>query len=293
MTHYLFSNAVGSFVFDEAGKCIDSGIEDALRKKYKNISEPSQEIVRKILVYFRKPEFFKAFHEKNIEITAQLLRQSVQTDNLIIQAIDSIAVLDKAANALAKRLREWYSLYNPELSREFAENERFVSVVCDSSVKKSKESIGAQLSNSDISDIEEFAKSVRSLYNERQNVEKYIDGLMESSCPNIKAVAGSLIGAKLISQAGSLKRLSALPASTLQILGAEKALFRHMKTGAKPPKFGILFQHQLVQKAQKQNQGKMARLLADKISIAAKVDYFKGNFVGDKLLEEIAKKIKK
>ena len=97
--------------------------------------------------------------------------------------------------------------------------------------------------------------------------------------------------AKLMALAGSLKHLSQIPASTVQLLGAEKALFRHMTTGAKCPKYGILFQHPYVSQAKKQVQGKIARLLADKISIAVKVDYFKGAFIGDTLKEQLKEKI--
>jgi nucleolar protein 56 len=97
---------------------------------------------------------------------------------------------------------------------------------------------------------------------------------MDELCPNIKAVCGTLLAAKLIEHAGSLKRLSEMPASTIQILGAEKALFRHMKTGAKPPRHGIIINHPLIAKASEKMHGKVARGLSDKISIASKIDYF-------------------
>ena len=115
---------------------------------------------------------------------------------------------------------------------------------------------------------------------------------MKKHCPNMLEVAGVLISAKLLEHAGSLRRLMMMPASTIQILGAEKALFRHLKTGkkAKPPKYGILSQHPLIGKVKKEEYGKVARTLADKISIAVKVDYFKGKFIGDKLKEELEKK---
>ncbi|MBI5391799.1 ATP-binding protein, partial [Candidatus Woesearchaeota archaeon] len=95
-------------------------------------------------------------------------------------------------------------------------------------------------------------------------------------CPNLSTTATSLIGARLISHAGSLKRLAELPSSTVQVLGAEKSLFRHLKTGSKPPRFGVLFQHPLVAEAAENLKGKTARKLASKISIAVKQDYFRG-----------------
>ena len=115
---------------------------------------------------------------------------------------------------------------------------------------------------------------------------------MDNFCPNIKAVCDVIVAAKLIEHAGSLKRLSMLPASTVQILGAEKALFRHMKTGSKPPRHGVIVNHLLIAKAPDRMHGKIARTLADKISIAAKVDYFQGKFIGDILRKEIEDKFK-
>lgn len=227
----------------------------------------------------------------NIRATADALRKSVKPDNLIIQAIDCIAEIDKAENMLVKRLREWHELYNPELSRSIADSVRFATAVCENQ-KKNDDSVGAELIGKDIEQIQELAETIIRMHKLRDSNEKYIEQAMKGHMPNTLAVAGHLIGAKLVSQAGSLKHLSEVPASTVQILGAEKALFRHMKTGAKPPKYGILFQHQIVQKAGKTMQGKAARLLADKISIAAKIDYFKGEFIGDKLLAEVKRKLK-
>ena len=86
---------------------------------------------------------------------------------------------------------------------------------------------------------------------------------------------------------GSLKRLIMLPSSTVQLLGAEEALFRHIKTGARCPKYGVLHDHPLVSRSKKKESGKVARVLASKISIAARVDYAKGKFIGDKLMKEI------
>jgi nucleolar protein 56 len=115
---------------------------------------------------------------------------------------------------------------------------------------------------------------------------------MEAYCKNLKTVAGISIGAKLIEHAGSLRRLVMLPSSTIQILGAEKALFRHIKTGARPPKYGLIFEHKFVQAGKKPDQGKRARALADKISISVRLDYFHGEFMGDKMNAQLEEKFK-
>ena len=115
---------------------------------------------------------------------------------------------------------------------------------------------------------------------------------MKRHCPNLAVVAGASTGAELVVQAGSLQRLAMLPASTIQLLGAERELFRHLKDKKqRPPKAGVLHSHPLVTAASKKQQGRIAKLLADKISIAIRVDYFKGQFVGDKLLDALKKKL--
>ena len=107
------------------------------------------------------------------------------------------------------------------------------------------------------------------------------------------AITGVSIGAKLLEHAGSLKRLAEMPASTIQLLGAEKALFRHIKNKKNLcPKYGLLHEHPFITQSKKKSHGKIARALADKIAIAVKVDYFKGKFIGDKLRKELEKKIK-
>jgi nucleolar protein 56 len=103
-------------------------------------------------------------------------------------------------------------------------------------------------------------------------------------------LTGINIGAKMIAKAGSIEKMAFMPASTIQLLGAEEALFRHIKTGARPPKYGILLQHILVAKAKRPDKGKVAKALADKISIAIKVDFFKGEFIGDRLKRDLEKR---
>lgn len=122
-------------------------------------------------------------------------------------------------------------------------------------------------------------------------MEKYIDDTMEEIAPNTKILAGSLLGARLISIAGSLMNLAKRPASTIQVLGAEKALFRSLKTGARPPKHGLIFQHNILHDAKRWQRGKIARALAGKIAIAVRIDAFGGKFVGDSLKKDLEERI--
>ncbi len=125
----------------------------------------------------------------------------------------------------------------------------------------------------------------------RQKLETYLDSVMEEVAPNIRVLVGSLLGARLIALAGGLNNLAKMPASTIQLLGAEKALFRSLKTGARPPKHGIIFQHSLIHEAKRWQRGKMARALAGKLAIAARTDAFSGKYAGDKLQTDLEKRI--
>jgi nucleolar protein 56 len=223
----------------------------------------------------------------------------VHDDTLLMQAINNVDEIDKCANLLAKRLREWYELYNPEASKQIDDHEKFIDVLLNKSKEdlqkelKVKFSMGADFSKENLKPIDELAEKIKEIYGLRNREKEYIEGMMKKSFPNIEAVAGAQIGAKLIAQAGGISRLSELPSSTVQLLGAEKALFRHMKTGAKPPKYGIIINHPWITNANKENKGKVARLIANKLSIAAKVDNFSGEFIGDKLKKEIEEKLKR
>lgn len=298
--YYIFTNVLGSFVFDSAFKLVEKRDKEELLKKYKDVKEPDEDDLIKVLPFFKKHNFFSDFYKKNIELTKKSIKESVKKDLFVIQAIRNIEDIDKAANILLKGLREWYELYNPEFSKSISNNEKFVELV----VKKNKkellkeikvneaDSMGAELSNDDLNAIKGLAKKLIELHDLRKKQQEYLEKLMKKVCPNITEITGVLIGAKLIEHAGSLKRLVEMPSSTIQLLGAEKALFRHMKTGAKCPRHGLIVEHNLIKTAAQKEHGKRARALADKISIAVKVDYFKGKFIGDKLKKELEAKFK-
>jgi len=138
-----------------------------------------------------------------------------------------------------------------------------------------------------------LAKECEELLVLKQEQEKYIEQAMRRVAPNVALVAGATIGAQLLVHAGSLKRLAILPSSTVQLLGAERALFRHLHDRRqRPPKYGILHEHPIVLKAERKMQGKAARAVADKISIAARVDYFKGKPIGEKMRNDLEKRFK-
>ncbi|HIH24212.1 TPA: hypothetical protein HA251_04220 [Candidatus Woesearchaeota archaeon] len=229
--------------------------------------------------------------ERNIALTKSAISASVTSDLMIINAINNIDEIDKIANTLAKRLREWYALHDPELEHSTPEHRAFVEALLTAPAR-SADTMGGTLTDTDIAILNDQASRIRDLYVQRDKLLVYLEETMRQHTPNIAAVAGGMIGGKLIALAGSLQRLATMPSGTVQLLGAETALFRHLRNPrARPPKHGIIFNHVLLQRAPKPLRGKAARAIADKISIAAKVDRFKGAFIGDKLYAEIESKI--
>jgi nucleolar protein 56 len=283
---YLFKNIIGEFVFDEKFKLVDKG---------KDLQEVPKDKLVEVLKHFKDKKYYSQFYSENLKITKQKIKESVSEDWLIIQAIANVNELDKIVNILSKRLREWYSLYLPEFEDKFSNNEKFSLMILDNDKENLmkefniKDTMGADLDEVHLQELELLAKEIIGLQQLRANHEQYLEKIMRKYCPNLTELAGVTIGAKLIELGRSLKHLAMLPASTVQLLGAEKALFRHIKTGSKSPKFGVIFQHPLIQKARRKEQGKAARMLADKLSLCARLDFFKGEFKAKeyrKILEE-------
>jgi len=235
---------------------------------------------------------FSQIRESLIKETKKKIKNSVTEDILIVQAVAHLDDLTRIINILMKDLREWYGYYNPEFSKEIQDHETFVNLLLEGKDKRIKDGMGGDLKKEDLVPIHVLAKKIIELFKFKEVQEKYLESAMEEFCPNITKVASYSIGARLIKHAGSLRRLAMMPSSTVQLLGAEEALFRHIKTGAKSPKYGVLHSHNLVMKAKRNDAGRVARILANKISIASRVDYMKGKFVGDKLLKDVEEKMR-
>ena len=247
-------------------------------------------------------------------IVAEELKEAVaRRDMMIVHAVHVLEDLDKQVNMFYTRCREWYGLHFPELadlvddledymrivaelgSRKNFDEEKLAKIVgskkAEEIMKKAESSVGADLSPEDEEQVREIAREGLRLIKLRREQEKYIEELMSAEAPNISATAGPILGAKLISMAGGLEKLARLPASTIQVLGAEKALFRFFRTGRGAPKHGILFQSPLVHGSPKHLRGKIARALAAAIAIAAKIDYFTRVDRGAELREKLEKRL--
>ena len=307
---FLFTNILGSFVLDEQGKMMDSILftdlkeftekksEDLLQKKYKQSIPLPQEKYHLFLSLVKEKKYYELFHQRNLRITKKALKASVSDDNLITQAIANMGELDKITNLLSKRFREWYGLYFPEIGEKIASHEKLIEFILKKNKKELmqqfsiKETMGSDLGKEDLEEIKLLAIQLQQLYLLRTRHEEYLTTVMKRYCPNLLELAGVTSGAKLLELGKGLKHLAVLPASTIQLLGAEKALFRHIKTGSRSPKYGILFQHSLVQKAKKQERGKAARSLADKLSLCVRLDYFKGEFKAPNYKKELEERFR-
>lgn len=252
--------------------------------------------------------------KKIVEKTKKKVEEAyTEKDRYIIQAIEALDDLDAAYNLLVERLREWYGLHFPEVNQIVKDHEKFVALVSEVGARSkmdeetlrgmlgeklaprvaeaAQQSMGTVLEGDDLKMIQDFASRVKELREMRERLADYIRDQMKKIAPNTTAIAGPLLGARLLSKAGGLKKLAMLPASTIQVLGAEKALFKHLAKGTPPPKHGILFQHPLVRSAKKWQRGKIARAIAAKLAIAAREDYFGGKDISEKLLAEIEERV--
>jgi nucleolar protein 56 len=245
-------------------------------------------------LHFSDKRYWDEIRKKNIQQCKKEISKSNVPEININQTINAIEELDTILNTLVKRVREWYGYYNPEFEKSIRNNDKFIELVIEKDIEDLKKevdvkiSMGGKIEKNDMEQIVSLANDIRTIMQRRRKLENYLEKLEKTICPNMQAVCGTTICAKLIEHAGTLKKLAMMPASTIQLLGAEKALFRHLKNKkSRCPKFGHIFNHQAVIGQKKSKQGKAARFLADKITIAARVDYFKGNFIGDELKKQI------
>jgi len=262
----------------------------------------------------RPEEVFSLMREVSTLLTRLRVKEAAaKRDQTVIQLINAIDELDKTANLLAGRMREWYGLHFPELAR-LVDSDTYAKLVTElgsrenfdlESVEKlgltgekgrrlaeaASLSLGAPMDKEDLGVLQSFARLYIEASKQRRKFVEKIDDLMREVAPNIRVVAGATLGARVIALASGLERLARFPASTVQVLGAEKALFRSLRSGARPPKHGIIFQHHLIHQAPRWQRGKIARALAAKISMAARIDAFSGVDRSEKLKADLERRV--
>lgn len=242
-------------------------------------------------------------------------------DKPIIQVIALIEQMDKNINTFAMRLKEWFSWHFPELAKIITDNtiyskavyfienrdnvnEEMLTELAEVTMDEEKAaeiieacntSMGQDISENDQAQIKMFASRVVQMIDYRANLGEYLHNRMSAVAPNLSTLIGDNVAAKLISQAGSLINLAKYPASTIQILGAEKALFRSLKSGGNTPKYGIIYNSSFISRAGIKNKGKISRYIANKLAIAARFDQFAvipNNKMGEALKDQVEDRLR-
>lgn len=285
-----------------------------LSMELKNFRLTLEHQLKKMGIDKTQNEILKQYKEISEQLTKIKVSQAGgKADIIIIQISTTLDIIKKSLNLFSARLREWYGLHFPELTDKIIDDDIILASLVSTlgyrnkftleNLKKNfdlkertiekltqqaSESMGADI---DLTIIQNYAHQIIALDRYRQELEIYLEALVEKTAPNINAIIGSLIGAKLIAKAGGLRKLAFMPASRIQLLGAEKALYRFLKTGEKRPKHGLIFQWNQIRSAKVSHRGNIARIVAGKIGIAAKVDFFGGEFIGDILTKQVKEKI--
>jgi len=221
-----------------------------------------------------------------------------EKDVHIIRAVSVLNDLDSAFNLLAENVIEWYGAHFPEMHSLVSSNEAFLKIVKEIGERKgitakalskalgetekgkaveekAKKSMGSAIPKNALDELRKLAGNALALREERKELQAFLEKEMEKLAPNFSKVAGPILGARLMAQASGLKQLALMPSSTVQLLGAEKALFRHLKNKkSRGPKYGLIYGHLLVKMVPGKHKGKVARSLAGKIVLAARADYF-------------------
>lgn len=217
-----------------------------------------------------------------------------KVDTMIVQAIALLDDLDKELNTYAMRVKEWYGWHFPEMGKVLVDNLAYAKTIkamsfrtncsatdfssilpeeIEAEIKVLAEvSMGTEISEEDMTNISYLADQVISISEYRAQLFDYLKNRMMAIAPNLTALVGELVGARLIAHAGSLLSLAKAPASTVQILGAEKALFRALKSKHDTPKYGLIYHASLIGQAGPKVKGKMARVVAAKTSLAVRCD---------------------
>ncbi len=223
-------------------------------------------------------------------MSTKRLEGATGRDKLIVQAVRSLDDLSKTINVFSERLFEWYSLHYPEMK-----NTNVTDLVAKHGRREEmpsfKGSTGVPLNDSDELALRKYAYIIQNLNRDRRDLENYIRQSTREVAKNVCVLIDPLLAARMMAYAGSLEKFARMTTSTIQLLGAEKALFRHLHTKGKSPKYGMIYNTPEIQRAKNENKGKVARILASKLMMAARIDFYSGRDETAKLKKELDEEI--
>ena len=212
-------------------------------------------------------------------LSAQQSIRQERRDVLAMRVVSFLDELDAGTNVFTEMLKEWYGMHNAGVALDPLK------------VIKEGKGDGMPFSAEDKKNVKRAAATVEEMGKTEKALTAYLETLMTEFAPNCSAIAGPVLAARFLVHAGGLDKLARLPSTTIQILGAEKALFRHLKEHTKAPKYGILFAHPAIQQAPLDKRGKVARLIAAKLALAARMDFFTHNDRSKQLARQLKKDI--
>jgi len=216
-------------------------------------------------------------HAEAMRLARKKISESLAgKDAYLMQAVKSLDDLNDSFNIMSERLAEWYAIHYPDNKLRPIE---LLEHILERPDECGTSGMGAPMTPEDTAAIQGVALSAKAIYWQRKALEAYIENIMAEIAPNLSKVMGTTLGARLIAQAGSLEKLARMPASSIQVMGAGEALFKHLRSGTPSPKHGLIYKHPLILGAPKRARGKIARMLAGKAAIAARVDFYSGETI--------------
>ncbi len=230
-----------------------------------------------------------------IEFLNLKIKDSMDLSKICVLLYDSLASYERIVNESVIRIKELCVYLYPGVYERYTSNKEFVKDVAEGKVKYKAVLDRIVDDERYISLVRDMAKRTLEMYKLIEKIEKTLEKMVEEIMPNTSYLIGPKLTAKLLSESGSLEKLALMPSSTIQVIGAEKALFMHLLGRGKSPKHGVIFLSPYIQKAPKRHRGRIARVLSLKISKAVKMDYFSRGkqFIGDQLKKEMDEFISK
>lgn len=293
-----------------------SKINFRIMKDWQKIKQARERISAKLYEIFGGREEYVNFANKTSRKIARerLSKAGEKKDLIISETVTLTEELAKMVNNLVSHLKDFYGYHFPELEDIVEDNETYVKIIASTGskgemsveklenlteskdlaheiVEAKKLSVKAGFKEETVHLLQEIARKALALSNLRGFLLNHLEKLMREGAPNITTLVGPTIGAKLIKEIGGLGKMAKSPSSTIQVVGAEKALFRAMHGKGTPPKHGIIFQDPRIHNAPEEQRGKIARAIANKLAIAARIDYFSNKDKSEKLKQELKDRI--
>lgn len=293
-----------------------SKVNFQILKDWQKLKQERERLSEKLYEIFEGHEEYVNFANKTSRIIARerLSKAGEKKDLIVSETVTLTEELAKMENNLVSHLKDFYGYHFPELEDIVEDNETYVKIIASTGSKRGmseeklknltestelaheivearKLSVKAGFEEETINLLQEIARKALALSNLRGFLLNHLEQLMREVAPNITTLVGPRIGAKLIKELGGLEKMAKSPSSTIQVVGAEQALFRALRGEGTPPKHGIIFQDPRIHNAPEDQRGKIARAIANKLAIAARIDYFSNKDKSEKLNQKLKDRI--